>query len=75
MYWTNSRGGQVSLRLDSTKSSHYHPSNLIKHIKTEFAVEITYSNALRARELVLEAIYGKHEDAYKAMPTYYAGQE
>jgi hypothetical protein len=39
-------------------------------MKTEFAVEITYSKALRAKELALEVIYGKHEDAYKAMPQY-----
>ena len=49
---------------------HYRPSHLVKDMKTEFAVEITYSKALRAKELALEAIYGKHEDAYRAMPQY-----
>ena len=39
-------------------------------MKTEFTVEITYLKALRAKELALEAIYGKHQDAYRAMPQY-----
>ena len=49
---------------------HYRPSHLVKDMKVEFGVQITYSKALRPKELALEAIHGKHEDAYKAMPKY-----
>jgi hypothetical protein len=35
-------------------------------MKTEFTDEIIYSKVLRAKELALEVIYGKHEDAYRA---------
>jgi hypothetical protein len=49
---------------------HYRPSHLVKEMKTEFAVEITYTKALRAKELALEVIHGKHEDSYKAISKY-----
>jgi len=48
----------------------YHPTQIVQDVKRELRVEITYSKALRAKELVLEAIHSSFEDAYQAMPKY-----
>src|SRR5579859_693644 len=48
----------------------YCPSNIVLDVRRELSIEITYSKAFRAKEFALEAIYGTHEDAYKAMPKY-----
>ena len=48
----------------------YRPSNIVLDVQRELGVEITYSKAFRAKEFALEAIYGTHEEVYKAMPKY-----
>ena len=53
----------------------YRPSNIVLDVQRELGVEITYSKAFRAKEFALEAIYGTHEEAYKAMPKYTASLE
>ena len=50
-------------------------SNIVLDVQHELSVEITYSKAFRAKEFALEAIYGTHEEAYKAMPKYTASLE
>ena len=53
----------------------YRPTQIVQDVKRELRVEITYSKALRAKELVLEAIHSSFEDAYQAMPKYCADIE
>ncbi len=52
------------------QQSQYRPSNIVKDIKLELGVDISYDKAFRAKQLALEVIHGTHEDAYKAIPKY-----
>ena len=48
----------------------YGPTQIIKDMKTELSIEITYSMALRAKETMLMKINGTYEDTYKSLPKY-----
>ena len=53
----------------------YRPTHIKQDAKNELGITISYSKALRAKEMALELIHGTHEDAYKAMPKYCADIE
>src|SRR5579859_4770336 len=48
----------------------YRPVDIVLDIKHELGVDVTYSKALRTREVALELNNGIHEDAYKNLPQY-----
>jgi len=48
----------------------YRPAQIVKDTKLQLGIEITYSMALRVKEIGLAKINGTHEDAYKALPRY-----
>lgn len=52
------------------QESQYRPSSIVKHVKTELRIDISYDKAFRAKQLALEVLHGTHGDAYKAMPKY-----
>ena len=52
------------------QQAQYRPSNIVKDIKLELGVDVSYDKAFRAKQLALEVTHGTHEDAYKAMPKY-----
>ena len=51
----------------------YSPLNIVRDMRLEFSVEITYSKAFHARNRALDAINGTHEKAYQTLPEYCKG--
>ena len=48
----------------------YAPKAIMRDIKAEYGVEISYQKARRAKERALSHINGSHEDAYRHLPKY-----
>src|SRR5438477_5508861 len=51
----------------------YSPVDIVRDMRLEFGVEITYSKAFRARNRALDAINRIHEKAYQTLPEYCKG--
>jgi len=51
----------------------YSPIDIVKDMRRDFGIHITYSKAFRVKEHALATINGSHEDAYKTLPEYCQG--
>ena len=48
----------------------YKPADIVKDMKTNFGVDITYWKAWAAKEHAMVAINGTHEESYAQLPKY-----
>lgn len=46
------------------------PKEMMAELKREFAIEVHYSVALRARNMAIEMIYGAYDKSYQMLPGY-----
>ena len=53
----------------------YRPIDIIRDIKRDLGVQITYSKAFRAKETAIAKINGSHEASYQMLPEYCEGIE